>query len=109
MLIQQKLEYPLWKIPYFLIKSLLIFIKVIRTGILTPLIENKLFNKQTELILRILNFIFINNDQKEIGKISFLGKFYLKRNKIANKYGFIFSIAVNLAAILRSKIRGFYE
>ena len=68
MLIQQKLEYPLWKIPYFLIKSLLIFIKVIRTGILTPLIENKFFNKQTELILRTLNFIFVNNDQKEIGK-----------------------------------------
>ena len=68
MLIQKKLEYPLWKIPYFLIKSLLIFIKVIRTGILTPLIENKFFNKQTELILRTLNFIFVNNNQKEIGK-----------------------------------------
>ena len=68
MLIKQKLEYPLWKIPYFLIKSFFIFIKVIRTGILTPLIENKFFNKQTELILRTLNFIFANNDQKEIGK-----------------------------------------
>ena len=55
------------------------------------------------------NLILKKQDQKEIGKISFLGKFYLKRNKIANKYGFIFSIAVNLAAILRSKIRGFYE
>ena len=68
MLIKQKLEYPLWKIPYFLIKSLLIFIKIIRTGILTLLIENKYFNKQIELILKILNFIFVNNNQKEIGK-----------------------------------------
>ena len=68
MLIQQKLEYPPWKIPYFLIKGLLIFIKVIRTGILTPLIENKFFNKQTELILKTLNFIFVNNDHQEIGK-----------------------------------------
>ncbi len=68
MLIQQKLEYPLWKIPYFLIKSLLILIKVIRTGILTPLIENKFFNKQTELILKTLNFVFVNDDKREIGK-----------------------------------------
>ena len=68
MLIQQKLDYPLWKIPYFFIKSLLIFIKIIRTGILTHLIENKYFNKQIELILKILNFIFGNNNQKEIGK-----------------------------------------
>ena len=65
MQIKRKLEYPLWKIPYFLIKSLLILIKVIRTGILTPLIKNKFFNKQIELILRILNFIFVNNNKKD--------------------------------------------
>ena len=68
MLIKQKLEYPPWRIPYFLIKSILIFIKITRTGILTTLIENKFFNKQTELILRTLNLIFVNNDQQEIGK-----------------------------------------
>ena len=65
MQIQQKLEYPLWKIPYFFIKSLLIFIKIIRTGILTLLIENKYFNRQTELILKILNFIFGSKNQKK--------------------------------------------
>ena len=63
MLINQNLEYQLWKTPYFLIKSLLIFIKVIRTGILTSLIENKFFYKLTELILRTLNFIFGNENQ----------------------------------------------
>ncbi len=68
MQIQRKLEYPLWKIPYFLIKSTLIFVKVIRTGILTPLIENKYFNKQIELILKFLNFIFGNKNQKRIGE-----------------------------------------
>ncbi len=68
MLIKKKLEYPIWKIPYFLIKSLIIFIQIIRTGILTILIENKDFNKQIKLILKILNFILGNKNQKKIGK-----------------------------------------
>ena len=68
MLIKQNLEYQLWKTPYFLIKSLLIFIKILRTGILTLLIENKYFTNQIELILKILNIIFGNNNHKEIGK-----------------------------------------
>ena len=68
MQIKRKLEYPLWKIPFFFIRSLLIFIQVVRTGILSLLIENKYFNKQIELILKILNFIFRNNNQKEVGK-----------------------------------------
>ena len=66
--IKRKLKYPLWKIPSFLIKSLLIFIQVIRTGILCLLIQNQYFNKQIELILKILNFIFGNNNKKDIGK-----------------------------------------
>ena len=66
--IKRKLKYPLWKIPFFLIKSLLIFVQVIRTGILCLLIQNQYFNKQIELILKILNFIFGNNNQKDIGK-----------------------------------------
>ena len=44
MQIKQKLEYPSWKIPFFFIKSIIIFIKIIRTGILSLLIENKYFN-----------------------------------------------------------------
>ena len=68
MQIKRKLKYPVWKVPYFFIKSFLTFIKVVRTGILTHLIENKYLNKQIELILRIFNFIFGNNNQKEIGK-----------------------------------------
>ena len=68
MYIKHKLKYPLWKIPFFLIKSLLIFIQVIRTGILCLLIENQYFNKKIDLILKVLNFIFGNNNQKNIGK-----------------------------------------
>ena len=66
--IKRKLKYPLWKIPFFLIRSILIFIQVIRTGILCILIENRYFNKHIQLILKILNFIFGNNNQKDIGK-----------------------------------------
>ena len=68
MLIKQNLEFQLWKTPYFLIKSLLIFVKIIRTGILTLLIENKYFTKRIELILKILNIIFGNKNNKEIGR-----------------------------------------
>ena len=67
MQIKLKLEYPLWKVPFFLIKSLFISIQVIRTGILSLLIENNYFNRQIELIFRILNVIFGNNNQEEIG------------------------------------------
>ena len=66
--IKQKLEYPIWKVPYFFIKSLVMFIKVIRTGILTLIIENKYFNKKIELILKILNFVFGNKNKNTIGK-----------------------------------------
>ena len=68
MQIKRKLEYPSWKAPFFFIKSIIIFIKIIRTGILNLLIKNKFFNKQIELILKVLNFVFGNNNQKEIGK-----------------------------------------
>ena len=55
------------------------------------------------------NLILIKDVQRVNNKISFLGKFYLKKNKLAKKYGFIFSLAVNIAGILRAKVRGFYE
>ena len=113
MLIQQKLEYPLWKIPYFLIKSLLIFIKVIRTGILTPLIENKFFNKQTELIFRTLNFIFVNNNQKEIGKklsnvLIKLGPGYIKFGQaLSTRPDILGKRTCNELKILQGKLKPF--
>ena len=68
MQIKQKLEYPIWKVPYLFIKGLIVFIKIIRTGILILLLENKFFDKNTALILEVLNFIFANKNQEEIGK-----------------------------------------
>ena len=66
--IKRKLKYPLWKIPFFVIKCFLIFTQVVRTGILSILIQNKYFSKQIVLIFKILNFVFGSNNQKEIGK-----------------------------------------
>ena len=67
MQIKQKLEYPFWKTPHFFCKSLLISIKLLKTGILTILIDNKIFNKKIEFIKKIFNFIFDNKNEKEIG------------------------------------------
>lgn len=68
MQIKQRLLYPTWKIPYFFIKSLIIFFKVLKTGILGSFIENKLFNHRLELILKFLNFAFAKKNNNEIGK-----------------------------------------
>ncbi len=67
MQIKQKLEYPFWKTPHFFCISLLISIKLLKTGILTILIENKIFNRKIEFILKIFNFFFENKNEKEIG------------------------------------------
>ena len=40
----------------FFVKVLIISIKLLKTGILILLIENKIFNRKLELILKILNF-----------------------------------------------------
>ena len=68
MQIKQKLEFPIWKIPYLIIISIIILIKIINTGILTRLIENNYFDNRIKLILKILNFVLANKNQKEIGK-----------------------------------------
>ncbi len=68
MRIKEKLECPIWKIPYLFIKSLIVFIKIIKTGILILLLENKYFDKYTSLILKVLNLIIANKNQEKIGK-----------------------------------------
>ncbi len=66
--IKQRLQYPLWKSPYFFIKSLIIIVKLLKTGIFTFLIENKIFNHRITLILKFLNFFFTKKNKKEVGK-----------------------------------------
>lgn len=87
MQIKQKLESPVWKIPYLFIKCIVIFVKIIRTGILVLLIKNKYFNKRIELILKILNFFLGNKNQKKIGKkllncFTDLGPGYIKLGQV---------------------------
>lgn len=113
MQIKRKLEYPLWKIPYFLIKSLSISIKVIRTGILVILIENKYFNKQIELTLKILNFIFGSNNQKKIGKklsnvLINLGPGYIKFGQaLSTRPDILGKKTCNELRILQGKLKPF--
>ena len=83
MQIKQRLEYPLWKTAYFFFKSFIIFFKLLKTGILTQLIENKIFNQRIEIVLKILNFIFTNQNKSEVGKrllncLVHLGPGYIK-------------------------------
>ena len=90
MYIQEKLEYPAWKTPIFLIKSIIIFIKIIRTGILSLLIKNKYFNKKIKLILKFLNFLIGNKNEKEIGNkllncLVNLGPGYIKFGQALSK------------------------
>ncbi len=68
MQIKQSLEYPIWNIPHYFIKSIIIFIKLIRTGIVNLLIEKKYFNRHLELFFKLLNLFLTNKDEKEIGK-----------------------------------------
>ena len=68
MKIKQKLDYPIWKIPYFFIKSLIIIIKLLKTGVLTLLIKNRFFNRRIEIFFKILNFFFNKKKEKNIGK-----------------------------------------
>ena len=81
--IKQRLDYPFWKIPYFFIKSFIIIIKLLKTGVLTLLINNNFFNRRIKLIFIIVNFFFNIKNEKIIGKKLFdclehLGPGYVK-------------------------------
>ena len=81
--IKKRLDYPLWKTPFFFIKIIIITIKLFKTGIFTLLIENQLFNSRIQLILKILNFFFTKKDKSEIGQrllecLATLGPGYIK-------------------------------
>ncbi len=83
MQIKKRLQYPLWKTPYFFIKTIIIILKLLRTGILIFLIENKFFNNKLRLTLKFLNFFFSKRNNEEIGKrlldcLIHLGPGYIK-------------------------------
>ena len=50
----------------YLSKDLMVFIKIIRTGILILRLENKFFDKAYSINFRSSDFILANNNQEEI-------------------------------------------
>ena len=68
MQIKQRLEYPIWKTPYFCVLGLFVFFKLVRAGILTLLIDKPFFNKKLNLTLKFLNLLIYSGNKDEIGK-----------------------------------------
>ena len=68
MQIKQKLDYPIWKTPYFCIVGLFVFVKLVKAGALTLLINKQFFNKKINLALKFFNLIFYRDNKEEIGK-----------------------------------------
>jgi ubiquinone biosynthesis protein len=69
MSIQQKLNYPLWKVPGFIIKSFILLIKLGRSGAFSLIISNGSFNKKTIFLLKLINFVLYRQKNKKIGSM----------------------------------------
>ena len=68
MQIKQRLEYPIWKTPYFCVVGLFVFFKLVRAGTLTLLIEKPFINKKLNLTFKFLNLLIYSGNKDEIGK-----------------------------------------
>ena len=68
MQIKQRLEYPIWKTPYFCVVGLFVFFKLVRAGTLTLLIDKPFFNKKLNLTLKFFNLLIYSENKDEIGK-----------------------------------------
>ena len=68
MQIKQRLEYPIWKTPYFCVVGLFVFFKLVRAGTLTLLIDKPFFNNKLNLTLKFLNLLIYSGNKDEIGK-----------------------------------------
>ena len=66
--IKQRLEYPIWKVPYFCIIGLFVFFKLVKAGALTLLIDKNFFNRKIHFTLKLFNSIFCRQNNEEIGK-----------------------------------------
>ena len=64
MQIKQRLEYPIWKTPYFCIVGLFVFVKLVRAGTLTLLIDKPFFNKKINLTLKFFNLLFFSKNSQ---------------------------------------------
>ena len=68
MQIKQRLEYPIWKTPYFCVVGLFVFFKLVRAGTLTLLINKPFINKKLNLTLKFVNLLIYSGNKDEIGK-----------------------------------------
>ena len=68
MQIKQRLEYPIWKIPYFCVVGLFVFFKLVRAGTLTLLVDKPFINIKLNLTLKFLNLLIYSGNKDEIGK-----------------------------------------
>ena len=68
MQIKQRLEYPIWKTPYFCVLGLLVFFKLVRAGTLKLLIDKPFLNRKLNLTLKFLNLLIYSENKDEIGK-----------------------------------------
>ena len=68
MQIKQRLEYPIWKTPYFCVVGLFVFFKLVRAGTLTLFIDKPFINKKLNLTLKFLNLLIYSGNKDEIGK-----------------------------------------
>ncbi|MDC3116501.1 AarF/UbiB family protein [Alphaproteobacteria bacterium] len=68
MQIKRRLEYPIWKTPYFCILGFFVFVKLVKAGTLTLLINKPFLNKKINIALKFFNFIFYSKNKDEIGK-----------------------------------------
>ncbi len=68
MQIKQRLEYPIWKTPYFCVVGLFVFFKLVRAGTLTLLINKPFINKKLNLTLKFLNLLIYSGNKDETGK-----------------------------------------
>lgn len=69
MSIQQKLNYPLWKIPGFIFKCFIILIKLGKSGAFSLIIKNGSFNKKTIFLLSLINFLLYRKKNDKIGSM----------------------------------------
>ena len=69
MSIQQKLNYPLWKIPGFIFKCFIILIRLGKSGAFSLIIKNGSFNKKTIFLLSSINFLLYRKKNEKIGSM----------------------------------------
>ena len=65
--IKKKLNIPIWKIPFFFFKSIIILIKLTKAGALTLILDCQIETNRFKYIIRTLNFLIYRGEKHDIG------------------------------------------